>query len=78
MDTIIEEEVDLSEYQGYAGTRHQIGRLLEDVHMRNRMFFSVSYLAPVRFEARLTAAVTTSIVLATKSAILRPVFCATS
>jgi putative transposase len=52
MRTIKEEEVDLSEYQGYWDAYGQISRFLEDVYMRKRIHSSLGYLTPVEFESQ--------------------------
>jgi transposase InsO family protein len=50
MRTIKEEEVDLSDYQGYADARRQLGRFLDDVYNRKRIHSSLGYLTPAEFE----------------------------
>ena len=52
MRTIKEEEVDLSDYQGYHHAYQQIGQFLEDVYMRKRVHSSLNYLTPAEFEAQ--------------------------
>lgn len=51
MRTIKEEEVNLSEYQGFADARGQIGRFIEDVYMTKRIHSALGYLTPCEFEA---------------------------
>ena len=51
MRTIKEEEVDLSEYHGFADARTQIGRFIEDVYMNKRIHSALGYLTPSEFEA---------------------------
>lgn len=51
MRTIKEEEVDLSEYHGFADARRQIGRFIEDVYMNKRIHSALGYLTPSEFEA---------------------------
>ena len=51
MRTIKEEEVDLSDYRGYADARNQIGRFIEDVYNHKRIHSSLGYLTPAEFEA---------------------------
>jgi transposase InsO family protein len=50
MRTIKEEEVDLSDYQNFEDSYHQIGRFMEDVYMSKRIHSSLGYLTPVEFE----------------------------
>jgi transposase InsO family protein len=50
MRTIKEEEVDLSDYQGYADALRQLGRFLDDVYNRKRIHSSLGYLTPAEFE----------------------------
>ncbi len=50
MRTIKEEEVDLSDYQGYADAYRQLGRFLGDVYNRKRIHSSLGYLTPLEFE----------------------------
>jgi len=52
MRTIKEEEVDLSDYQGYADALRQLGRFLDDVYNRKRIHSSLGYLTPLEFEQR--------------------------
>lgn len=52
MRTIKEEEVDLSDYQGYADAWRQLGRFLDDVYNRKRIHSSLGYLTPLEFEQR--------------------------
>lgn len=51
MRTIKEEEVHLSEYQGFADARTQIGHFIEDVYMTKRIHSALGYLTPTEFEA---------------------------
>jgi putative transposase len=50
MRTIKEEEVDLSEYEGFADARRQLGRFLDAVYNRKRIHSSLGYLTPKEFE----------------------------
>lgn len=50
MRTIKEEEVDLSEYEGFADARRQLGRFLDAVYNRKRIHSSLGYLTPSEFE----------------------------
>jgi len=50
MRTIKEEEVDLSDYQGFADAYRQLGRFLDDVYNRKRIHSSLGYLTPLEFE----------------------------
>jgi hypothetical protein len=45
-----EEEVELSEYRDYADARRQLGRFLDDVYNRKRIYSSLGYLTPSEFE----------------------------
>ena len=56
MKTIKEEEVDLSDYRGFADAERQIRRFLEDVYMTKRIHSSLGYLTPAEFEAALRPA----------------------
>ena len=51
MRTIKEEEVDLSDYEGFHDALSQMGRFLDDVYNRKRIHSSLGYLTPVEFEA---------------------------
>jgi putative transposase len=51
MRTIKEEEVDLSDYQGFADAVSQIGQFIEDVYNKKRIHSSLGYLTPIEFEA---------------------------
>jgi putative transposase len=51
MRTIKEEEVDLSDYAGFADAHNQIGRFIEDVYNHKRIHSSLGYLTPAEFEA---------------------------
>jgi transposase InsO family protein len=51
MRTIKEEEVDLSDYHGFAEARRQIGHFIEDVYMNKRIHSALGYLTPSEFEA---------------------------
>ena len=50
--TIKEEQVDLSEYEGYWDAYRQIGGFLEDVYMHRRIHSSLGYLTPAEFETQ--------------------------
>jgi transposase InsO family protein len=50
MRTIREEEIDLSEYRGFADAYGQLGRFLDDVYNRKRIHSSLGYLTPAEFE----------------------------
>jgi transposase InsO family protein len=52
MRTIKEEEVDLSDYQGYTDAWQHLGRFLDDVYNRKRIHSSLGYLTPLEFEQR--------------------------
>ena len=54
MRTIIEKEVDLSEYEDYPDADRQLGRFLDEVYMHKRIHSSLGYLTPVEFEHWLT------------------------
>jgi transposase InsO family protein len=48
--TIKEEEVDLSEYHGFADAFAQIGQFIEQVYQLKRIHSSLGYLTPEEFE----------------------------
>ena len=50
--TIKEEEVALSDYDGYADARIQIGRFLDEVYRHKRIHSALQYLTPAEFEHR--------------------------
>jgi transposase InsO family protein len=50
MQTIREEEIDLSEYRDFADAYGQLGRFLDDVYNRKRIHSSLGYLTPAEFE----------------------------
>jgi transposase InsO family protein len=50
MRTIKEEEVELSDYEGYADARRQLGRFLDSVYNRKRIHSALGYLTPAEFE----------------------------
>lgn len=52
--TLKEEEVYLTEYEGLADARRRIRRFLEDVYMRKRMHSALDYRTPAEFEAELS------------------------
>jgi putative transposase len=51
MRTIIEEEMDLSDYADFGDARNQIVRFIEDVYNHKRIHSSLGYLTPAEFEA---------------------------
>jgi len=51
MRTIKEEEVNLSEYHGFADAHTQIGSFIETVYMTKRIHSALGYLTPSEFEA---------------------------
>ncbi len=50
MRTIKEEEVDLTEYEGFSDAYAQIGHFIEKVYQYKRIHSSLGYLTPVEFE----------------------------
>ena len=48
--TIKEEQVALSDYEGYHDARAHIGRFLEDVYLHKRIHSALGYLTPAEFE----------------------------
>jgi putative transposase len=50
MRTIKDEEVALTEYQGLADARRQLGRFLDDVYTTKRIHSALGYLTPAEFE----------------------------
>lgn len=50
MRTIKEEEVDLSEYQGYADAYRQLGHFIDAVYNHKRIHSALGYLTPTEFE----------------------------
>jgi len=50
MRTIKEEEVDLTEYEGFGDALSQLGRFLDEVYNRKRIHSSLGYLTPSEFE----------------------------
>ena len=52
MRTIKEEEVALSDYDGYADARCQIGTFLDGVYRHKRIHSALGYLTPAEFERR--------------------------
>jgi transposase InsO family protein len=52
MRTIKEEEVDLTEYEGFGDALSQLGRFLDEVYNRKRIHSSLDYLTPREFEQR--------------------------
>ena len=48
--TIKEEEVYLSEYEGYQDAYRQVGRFIEEVYACKRIHSSLGYLTPMKFE----------------------------
>jgi transposase InsO family protein len=51
MRTIKEEEVDLSDYRGFADAQEQMELFIEDVYNQKRIHSSLGYLTPVEYEA---------------------------
>ena len=52
MRTIKEEEVALSDYDGYGDARSQIGTFLDEVYRHKRVHSALGYLTPAEFERR--------------------------
>ena len=52
MRTIIEEEVELSEYTTYADAMKQLGRFLDEVYMHKYIHSALGYLNPAGFESQ--------------------------
>ena len=52
--TIKEEEITLTEYDGYADAREQIGRFLDEIYQHKRIHSALGYLTPAEFERRWT------------------------
>jgi transposase InsO family protein len=50
MRTIKEEEVDLTEYEGFSDAMRGLGRFLDDVYNLKRIHSSLGYLTPAEFE----------------------------
>jgi hypothetical protein len=50
MRTIEQEEIDLSECEGFADDLRGLGRFLDDVHNRKRTLSSLGYLTAAEFE----------------------------
>ncbi len=50
--TIKDEEVDLSDYDGYHDALKQLGQFLDEVYMHKRIHSSLGYLTPAEFEAQ--------------------------
>ena len=48
--TIKEEEVDLSEYRGFAEAQAQIGHFIEEAYQKKRIHSSLGYLTPREYE----------------------------
>ena len=52
MRTIKEEEVALSDYDGYGDAKSQIGTFLDGVYRHKRIHSALGYLTPAEFERR--------------------------
>jgi len=52
MRAIKEAEVDLTEHTGFQDAHRQIGRFLEEVHMRKRIPSALGYLTPMELESQ--------------------------
>ena len=50
--TIKEEEVELSEYEGFWDAKERIGEFIEEVYQRKRIHSALGYLAPGEFEEK--------------------------
>jgi len=50
--TIKEEEVELSDYQGYWDAKARIGEFIEEVYQRKRIHSALRYLTPAEFEEK--------------------------
>jgi transposase InsO family protein len=50
--TIKEEEVYLTEYQGYEDALNQIGHFIDDVYLTRRIHSALGYLTPAEYEAQ--------------------------
>jgi len=52
IQTMKEEEVDLSKHLDYTDAYRQLGRFLDGVYMRMRIHSTLAYLAPTKLEDR--------------------------
>ncbi len=50
--TIVEEEVELSEYKGFWDARERIGEFIDEVYQKKRIHSALGYLTPEEFEER--------------------------
>ena len=50
--TIKEEEVELSEYEGFWDAKERIGEFIEEVYQKKRIHSALGYLTPAEFEAK--------------------------
>jgi len=50
--TIKEEEVELSEYEGFWDAKDRIGEFIEEVYQKKRIHSALGYLTPAEFEAK--------------------------
>ncbi len=50
--TIKEEEVGLTEYEGFGDARDRIGKFVEEVYQKKRIHSALGYLTPEEFEEK--------------------------
>jgi len=50
--TIKEEEVELSEYEGFWDAKERIGKFIEEVYQKKRIHSALGYLTPKEFEEK--------------------------